>query len=83
MLPILLRRLPPRSSACSLLSRRGASTSASVSQLSPNIKVAAVEDGAYTASLSVILKAGSRYETAAGVANVLKNSAFKVSDSLS
>jgi hypothetical protein len=78
MLPNLLRRIPPRSPA-SLLSRRAASTSVSVSQLSPNLKVAAVEDGSYTSSLSVILKAGSRYETAAGVANVLKNSAFKVS----
>lgn len=76
MLPTILRRIPARS----VLSSRAASTVA-VSQVSPNIKVTAFDEGAHTSSLSVILKAGSRFENAAGVANVLKNSAFKVSGS--
>lgn len=45
------------------------------------VKVAAVEGGAppATASVTVVVKAGSRYETQPGVAHVLKSFAFKVS----
>jgi ubiquinol-cytochrome c reductase core subunit 2 len=44
------------------------------------VKVAAVEGGApaATASVTVVVKAGSRYETQPGVAHVLKSFAFKV-----
>lgn len=49
-----------------------------VSQLTPKVKVAAVDNGSQTASLTLVLKGGSRYEPSAGVANVVKNFAFKV-----
>lgn len=42
------------------------------------VKVAAVDAGQPTSSVTVVVKAGSRYETAPGVAHVLKNFAFKV-----
>lgn len=42
------------------------------------IKVAAKDEGRPTASISIVAKAGSRYEPAPGVAHVLKNSVFKV-----
>ena len=38
----------------------------------------AVDSGAPTSSLTVVVKAGSRYEPSQGVANALKNFAFKV-----
>ncbi|GAA6000227.1 hypothetical protein JCM10207_007915 [Rhodosporidiobolus poonsookiae] len=41
------------------------------------VKVASIDEGAPTASISVVVKAGSRYEPAPGVAHVLKNSLFK------
>ncbi|GAA5891422.1 hypothetical protein JCM6882_004689 [Rhodosporidiobolus microsporus] len=41
------------------------------------IKVAAADQGLPTSSISVVVKAGSRYEPAPGVAHVLKNSLFK------
>ncbi|KAF5334938.1 hypothetical protein D9611_009934 [Ephemerocybe angulata] len=44
---------------------------------SSGVKVAAVENGAPTSSLTVLVKAGSRYEPKEGVANALKNFAFK------
>ncbi|RSH87202.1 ubiquinol-cytochrome c reductase core subunit 1 [Saitozyma podzolica] len=46
------------------------------------VKVAAVEGGAppATASVTVVVKAGSRYETQPGVAHVLKSFAFKSTD---
>lgn len=45
------------------------------------VKVAGIESGApaATASVTVVVKAGSRYETQPGVAHVLKNFAYKVS----
>lgn len=46
---------------------------------SSGVKVAAVETPASTASVTVLVKAGSRYEPKEGVANALKNFAFKVS----
>ena len=42
------------------------------------IKVAGNDEGARTSSISLIVKAGSRYEPAPGVAHVLSNSLFKV-----
>lgn len=73
MLPLSARRL---SQAPSPLLRRSASA---VTQLSPTIRVAAVNPaGSLTTSISVVLQAGSRYEAKAGVANVLKNLSFKV-----
>ncbi|BGP14442.1 ubiquinol-cytochrome c reductase core subunit 1 [Rhodosporidiobolus nylandii] len=44
------------------------------------VKVASVDEGAPTAAISVVVKAGSRYEPAPGVAHVLKNSLFKANN---
>lgn len=41
-------------------------------------KIAASNFGQATASLSLVLKAGTRYETKPGVASILKGYAFKV-----
>lgn len=41
-------------------------------------KIAAVDNGQPTASVTVVVKAGPRYETTPGTAHVLKNFAFKV-----
>lgn len=41
-------------------------------------KVAAIDHGQPTTSVTVVVKAGSRYETTPGVAHLLKNFAFKV-----
>jgi hypothetical protein len=46
---------------------------------SAGVKVAGVDLGQPTTSISVVVKAGSRYETLPGVAHALKNFAFKVS----
>lgn len=43
------------------------------------LKVAAVDPSQPTAAVTVVVKAGSRYETKPGVAHALKNFAFKVS----
>lgn len=43
------------------------------------VSVAAVDHGQPTAAVTVLVKAGSRYETQQGVAHLLKNFAFKVS----
>jgi predicted Zn-dependent peptidase len=45
---------------------------------SSGVKVAAVDNNGPTSSLTVLVKAGSRYEPKAGLANALKNYAFKV-----
>ena len=42
------------------------------------VKVAAVDNGQPTSAVTFLVKAGSRYETKPGLANVLKNFAFKV-----
>jgi predicted Zn-dependent peptidase len=42
------------------------------------VRVATMEPNAPTASLTLLLKAGTRYETKAGQANALKHFAFKV-----
>lgn len=46
------------------------------------IKVAAFDNNQPTSSVTVFVKAGSRFESKAGVANALKNFAFKVSCSV-
>lgn len=45
------------------------------------LKVAAVDNGQPTASVTVLVKAGPRHESKAGVAHALKNYAFKVGTS--
>lgn len=44
------------------------------------VKVASSDEGATTGAISVVVKAGSRYESAPGLAHVLKHQVFKVSD---
>ena len=44
----------------------------------PGFKVAAVDRGEPVTSITVVAKAGSRYETSPGLAHVFKNFAFKV-----
>lgn len=41
------------------------------------LKVAAVDNGQPTAAVTLLVKAGSRYETEQGAAHLLKNFAFK------
>ncbi|KAL7411944.1 Metalloenzyme, LuxS/M16 peptidase-like protein [Mrakia frigida] len=72
MLPSVLPRRSP-STAASLT--RAASLS--INQLTPTLRVVSHDHGGYTSSISLVLKAGSRYESKAGVAAVLKNFAFK------
>jgi predicted Zn-dependent peptidase len=43
-----------------------------------SFKVAAIDAGQPSSAVTVLVKAGSRYETKPGVAHVLKNFAFKV-----
>ncbi|KAB5593745.1 Ubiquinol-cytochrome C reductase complex core protein [Ceratobasidium theobromae] len=45
---------------------------------SAGLKVAAVDNGQPTASITLLVKAGSRYETTRGSAQLLKNFSFKV-----
>lgn len=45
---------------------------------SAGVKVAAVDHGQPTTSVTFLVNAGSRYETKPGLANYLKNYAFKV-----
>lgn len=54
---------------------------ATVSDVS-GVKVAAIENGSRpgTTSVTVVVKAGSRYESKPGVAHCLKSFAFKVSE---
>lgn len=47
------------------------------------IKVASRDDGRPTTSLSVVIKAGSRFEPAPGIAHLLEKFAFQVNLSLS
>lgn len=55
-------------------------TYATVSDVS-GVKVAGIENGSRpgTTTVTVVVKAGSRYESKPGVAHVLKSFAFKVS----
>jgi predicted Zn-dependent peptidase len=45
---------------------------------SSGLKVAAVDNGQPSASVTLLVKAGSRHESKAGLAHALKNYAFKV-----
>ena len=56
-------------------SRRGFAT---VVDPSTGFKVAAVDSGQPSSSVTVLLKAGSRYQPKPGVAHTLSNFAFKV-----
>ena len=56
-------------------SRRGFAT---VVDSASGFKVAAVDNGQPSSSVTVLLKAGSRHEPKPGVAHVLSNFAFKV-----
>ena len=42
------------------------------------VKIATAADGSPTGAIAVVLKAGSRFETAPGLAHVLKSAVFKV-----
>jgi predicted Zn-dependent peptidase len=70
-----LLRLPRAAPAL----RRSYATAANVSEAA-GVKVLGIDNGLRpaTSSVSVIVKAGSRYEPAPGVAHVLKNFVFKV-----
>jgi predicted Zn-dependent peptidase len=59
-------------------STRAYATSVNVTDAA-GVKVAGIDAGQPTTSISVVVKAGSRYETLPGVAHALKNFAFKVS----
>lgn len=61
-----------------LTARRSYATVADAS----GVKVAGIDSGvlpAATTSITVVIKAGARYETQPGIAHVLKSFAFKVS----
>lgn len=45
---------------------------------SAGVKVAAIDNGQPTSAITVLVKAGSRYEPKPGLANVLKNFSFTV-----
>ncbi|CDZ97107.1 Ubiquinol cytochrome c reductase, subunit QCR2 [Phaffia rhodozyma] len=72
-----------RSVSAKVASSLGRRSIATVSELSPKVKLASVQNGSSTASLTLVLKAGSRYESAVGAANVLKNFQFKSNKSSS
>ncbi|KAI0309908.1 Metalloenzyme, LuxS/M16 peptidase-like protein [Amylostereum chailletii] len=61
----------------SRLARTSARGFATVVDAANGLKVAAVDNGQPTSSVTVLLKAGSRYESKPGVAHVLSNFAFK------
>lgn len=68
-----------RSQALRTVVNRSTRTYATSIADSAGVKVAGVDLGQPTTSISVVVKAGSRYETLPGVAHALKNFAFKVS----
>lgn len=47
---------------------------------SAGLKVAAIDHNQPTSAVTILVKAGSRFESKPGVANALKNFAFKVSN---
>lgn len=51
---------------------------ATVVDAAGGVKVATLDNGQPTSTVTVLLKAGSRYEQKPGVAHVLSNFAFKV-----
>lgn len=70
----VLARSSIRGTASSLA--RGYATAANVVG---GVKVAGFDNAQPTTSVTVAIKAGSRYESVPGVAHALKNFAFKVS----
>jgi hypothetical protein len=64
-----------RASRVVCASKRGFAT---VVDAASGFKVAAVDHGQASSSVTVLLKAGSRYQSKPGVAHVLSNFAFKV-----
>lgn len=69
--------LPRISRQAALTAKRSYAT---VSEAS-GVKVAGIDSGvlpAATTSITVVVKAGARYETQPGISHVLKNFAFKV-----
>jgi hypothetical protein len=64
-----------RASRVVCASKRGFAT---VVDASAGFKVAAVDNGQPSSSVTVLLKAGSRYQSKPGVAHALSNFAFKV-----
>jgi ubiquinol-cytochrome c reductase core subunit 2 len=71
---MLSARTTARAAASSI-----ASTRRSLATVVENpFKIAAVDNGQPTASVTVVVKAGPRYETTPGAAHVLKFFAFKV-----
>ncbi|KDE05553.1 hypothetical protein MVLG_04050 [Microbotryum lychnidis-dioicae p1A1 Lamole] len=71
---------PSLSSTSSIVRRSGYATSVQSSEAAGGIKIAASDVGSPTAAISVVVKAGSRYETAPGLAHVLRNSLFKATN---
>lgn len=67
-------RSPCRRAASAATKSRKFATAVDVS----GFKVAAVDHGQPSASVTFLVKAGSRYEPKAGLAHALKNYAFKV-----
>jgi len=68
----MLARSTARACRARLTQKSGLATAADSS-----LKVAAVDNGQPTSSVTLVLKAGSRFETTPGAAHVLKNFAFK------
>ena len=64
----------------SALAARGYATEApwATIQHASGVKIAAADHGEATSSVTVLVKAGSRYEAKPGLAHVLQNFAFKV-----
>jgi ubiquinol-cytochrome c reductase core subunit 2 len=63
--------------AAGTFARRGFATAVS-DAASGGVKVAAVDFGQPTSAVTVLVKAGSRFQNKEGLANALKNFAFKV-----
>ncbi|GAA5868991.1 hypothetical protein JCM3774_002442 [Rhodotorula dairenensis] len=79
-----LRAQAVRAAVAPAGARAYATPAASFSTADANgIKVAGNDEGARTSSISLIVKAGSRYEPAPGVAHVLSNSLFKATETRS
>ena len=70
--------LSARTTACGAASRIASVRRGFATAVETPFKIAAVDNGQPTASVTVVVKAGPRYETTPGAAHVLKNFAFKV-----
>lgn len=73
IVPMLTARTTTAARAVAGASRRHLATA-----VETPFKIAAVDNGQPTASVTLVVKAGPRFETTPGVAHVLKNFAFKV-----